>query len=93
MRPRGHGGPFEVYGEALGTSAESGTDGRTVYTGFFLTKIVNVENDKEITLVSQGPGASGSPDGQNVRISSQGPIIFFFFPGDAGPGDDSVGRT
>lgn len=86
--------PFEVYAEAL-VNRQTETifsDGRIVYTGFFLTKVANVENDEELTLVSQGP-VRLEPEGQNLRISSQGPIIFFFFPGDAGPGDDSVGRT
>jgi hypothetical protein len=68
------------------------SDGTVVYTGFFLTRIVNLENDEEITLVSGGP-ARLSQEGANTRLSTQGPIIFFFFPGDAGPGDPSVGRT
>jgi hypothetical protein len=92
--PAGMVCPFEVFAEAVENRQTETvfSDGTIVYTGFFLTRLVNVENDKELTLVSQGP-VRLSPEGENLRISTQGPIIFFFFPGDAGPGDDSVGRT
>jgi hypothetical protein len=53
---------------------------------------VNTENDKELTLVSGG-SVRLSPEGANLRVEIRGPIIFFFFPGDAGPGDTSVGRS
>jgi len=86
--------PFAVFAEAVENRQTETifSDGTIVYTGFFLTRVVNVENDKELTLVSQGP-VRLSFEGATVHLSTQGPIIFFFFPGDAGPGDDSVGRT
>jgi hypothetical protein len=92
--PAGAVCPFAVFAEPVENRQTETifSDGRITYTGFFLTRVVNTENDKELTLVSGGP-VTLTPEGDNLRIETRGPIIFFFFPGDAGPGDDSVGRT
>ena len=86
--------PFEVYAETVENrqTATTFSDGTTKITGFFSTRVVNTENDKELTLVSGG-SVRLSPQGANLRVEIRGPIIFFFFPGDAGPGDTSVGRS
>jgi len=84
---------FEVYVEVAENrqTEKIFSDGTIVHTGFFSTRLVNTENDAELTLVSQGP-VRFTPEGDNLRISTQGPIIFFF-PGDAGPEDTSIGRA
>ena len=92
--PAGMVCPFAVFAEAVENRQTETifSDGSILITGFFLTRVVNVENDKELTLVSGGP-VRLSPEGENLRVTTHGPIVFFFFPGDAGPGDDSIGRT
>jgi len=86
--------PFEVFVETVENRQTETifSDGTTKITGFFSTRVVNTENDEELTLVSGG-SVRLSPEGANLRVEIRGPIIFFFFPGDAGPGDTSVGRS
>jgi len=86
--------PFEVYAETVENRQTQTifSDGTIKITGFFSTRVVNTENDEELTLVSGG-SVRLSPEGANLRVEIRGPIIFFFFPGDAGPGDTSVGRS
>jgi hypothetical protein len=92
--PEGMVCPFEVFAETVENRQTETTysDGTTKITGFFSTRVVNTENDKELTLVSGG-SVRLSLEGANLRVEVRGPIIFFFFPGDVGPGDVSVGRT
>jgi hypothetical protein len=86
--------PFEVFVEAVENKQTETvfSDGTIKVTGFFSTRVVNTENDEELMLVSGG-SVRLSPEGANLRVEIRGPIIFFFFPGDAGPGDTSVGRS
>ena len=86
--------PFEVFVEAVENRQTETifSDGTIKVTGFFSTRVVNTENDEELTLVSGG-SVRLSPEGDNLLVEIRGPIIVFFFPGDAGPGDVSVGRT
>lgn len=86
--------PFEVFVEVVENRQTETvfSDGTIKITGFFSTRVVNTENDEELTLVSGG-SVRLSPEGANLRVEVRGPIIFFFFPGDAGPGDTSVGRS
>jgi hypothetical protein len=86
--------PFEVFVETVENRQTETifSDGTTQITGFFSTRVMNTENDKEVTLVSGG-SVRLTPEGANLRVEVRGPIIFFFFPGDAGPGDTSVGRS
>lgn len=92
--PAGMVCPFSVYAEAVENRQTETvfSDGTVLVTGFFLTLVRNVETGKELTLVSQGSVRIDPEDG-NLRVTIDGPIIVFFFPGDAGPGDASVGRS
>ena len=87
--------PFPVFAEAVENRQTQTTfsNGDILFTGFFLTRVTNMANpENTLTLVSQGPVRVSFGE-TTFRITSHGPIIFFFFPGDAGPGDDSTGRT
>ena len=57
-----------------------------------LRQLTNASNGNSITLNASGP-VGLTPEGDNLRLVSGGSLIFFFFPGDAGPGDVSTGRT
>lgn len=65
--------------------------GNVQYTGFFASRVVNLSNGRELTLVTPGP-VRITEEGALLKLVSSGPILFFF-PGDAGPGDESTGRT
>jgi hypothetical protein len=91
--PAGMVCPFAVEGEVAANRQTQTTfsNGKVAYTGFFASRLI--ANGKETTLVTPGPvfitpGADGL-----LYLKSTGPLIFFFFPGDAGPGDTSTGRT
>ena len=92
--PAGMVCPFPVVAEALENRQTETvfSNGDIVYTGFFLTRVTNVANGASLTLVSGGP-VRLTPGPITTQITSNGPIIFFFFPGDAGPGDNNMGRT
>ena len=69
------------------------SDGTIVRTGFNSTLVRNAaEPENELILVTQGRQHI-TFEGDNLRLRTQGPILFFFFPGDEGPGDESEGRT
>ena len=87
--------PFPVFAEALENRQTETifSNGDIQYTGFFLTRVTNAAKpENSLTLVSQGPARLSFGE-TTFRLTTRGPIIFFFFPGDAGPGDDSTGRT
>lgn len=86
--------PFAVFAEGVENRQTETifSDGTVLVTGFFRTRVVNLSTGKELSLVSQG-SVRLTFDGPLLRISTRGPIIFFFFPGDAGPGDVSKGRS
>jgi hypothetical protein len=67
-------------------------NGKLQFNGFFETQLTNASNGKSITLNSSG-SVRLIPAGDEVRIRSSGPLIWFLFPGDAGPGDVTTGRT
>ena len=92
--PAGMACPFPVFAEAAENRQTETvfSDGTVLVTGFFRTRVVNVTTGKELSLVSQG-SVRLTFDGALLRVSIRGPIIFFFFPGDAGPGDVSTGRS
>jgi hypothetical protein len=66
--------------------------GKVQFNGFFAAQLTNVANGKSITLNANG-AVRLTQDGDNQLIESTGPIIWFLFPGDAGPGDVTTGRT
>ena len=69
------------------------SDGSIVRTGFSSTLVRNAaEPENELILNTQGRQHI-TFEGDNLRLRTQGPILFFFFPGDKGPGDESEGRT
>jgi hypothetical protein len=87
--------PFAVKAEAL-ENRQTVTvfdNGKTQFTGFFLTGVTNLANGKSVELVSGGPVRITDAGGGLINLQTSGPLVFFFFPGDAGPGDVSTGRT
>lgn len=92
--PAGMVCPFPVLAEAVENRQTETifSNGEIQYTGFFLTRVTNTANGKSADFVSGGP-ARLTPTGNLLTLETRGPIVFFFFPGDAGPGDDSTGRT
>ena len=67
-------------------------NGKVAFNGYFEAQLTNVSNGKSITLNANG-AVRLTPEGDLLRIQSSGPIIWFLFPGDAGPGDVTTGRT
>jgi hypothetical protein len=67
-------------------------NGKVAFNGYFEAQLTNVANGKSITLNANG-AVRLTPEGDLLRIQSSGPIIWFLFPGDAGPGDVTTGRT
>jgi hypothetical protein len=93
--PAGMVCPFPVFAEAVENrqTATEFSNGDVQVTGFFLTRVTNVLNpDNTLTLVSGGPARLTFGE-TTFHLTTRGPLIFFFFPGDAGPGDVSTGRT
>jgi hypothetical protein len=91
--PAGMVCPFAVDGEVAANRQTETTfsSGKVAITGFFASRLI--ANGKEITLVTPGPVFISPGDDGPLHLKATGPIIFFFFPGDAGPGDTSTGRT
>ena len=85
---------FPVYAEPTANRQTETifSSGKVHFTGFFESRVVNLTNGKEATFVTSGP-ARLTPDGELLKLTTSGPLLFFFFPGDAGPGDQSTGRT
>jgi hypothetical protein len=85
--------PFAVEAE-VGANRQTQTtfsSGKVAIHGFFEARLL--ANGNELNFVTPGsifltPRSDGLLD-----FESAGPIIIFFFPGDAGPGDTSTGRT
>ena len=92
--PAGMVCPFPVFAEGVENRQTQTvfSDGTILVTGFFRTRVVNVSTGKELSLVSGG-SVRLNFDGPVLHVSIRGPIIFFFFPGDAGPGDITKGRS
>ena len=92
--PAGMACPFAVFAEGVENRQTETvfSDGRVLVTGFFRTRVVNLATGKELSLVSQGSVRLTFTETQ-LHVSISGPIIFFFFPVDAGPGDVSTGRS
>ena len=85
--------PFAVEAEVVENRQTQTTfsNGTVAIHGFFEARLL--ANGNELDFVTPGsifltPRADGLLD-----FRSAGPIIIFFFPGDAGPGDTSTGRT
>jgi hypothetical protein len=67
-------------------------NGKVAFNGYFEAQLTNVANGKSITVNSSG-ALRLTQVGDETRIQSSGPLIWFLFPGDAGPGDVTTGRT
>ena len=86
--------PFAV----SGTTAENRqhltvfAGGKVQINGFFAATVTNLANGNSITLNANG-SVRLTQAGDDQLIESTGPIIWFLFPGDAGPGDTTTGRT
>lgn len=92
--PAGVACPFAIHGEVVENRQTETifSSGKIAYTGLFVSKVVNVENEKSVTYTTPGP-VRITFEGDVAHFTASGPVIVFFFPGDAGPGDTSVGRT
>ena len=83
---------FAVHAEAL-VNRQTETifsSGKVLYTGYFESLVA--ANGNELRLNTSGPTRL-TPEGDLLRVTSGGPLLIFFFPGDAGPGDTTKGRT
>ncbi len=67
-------------------------NGKVAFNGYFEVELTNVATGKSITLNANG-AVRLTQAGDETRIQSSGPLIWFLFPGDAGPGDVTTGRT
>jgi hypothetical protein len=67
-------------------------NGKVAFNGYFEAELTNVATGTSITVNASG-AVRLTEDGDEVRIQGSGPIIWFLFPGDAGPGDVTTGRT
>ena len=69
------------------------SNGEMLQTGGFVVSVQNASNpDNSLTL--NVPGAVRTTVvGSELHVTTHGPILFVFFPGDAGPGDVNTGRT
>ena len=67
-------------------------NGKVAFNGFFEAQLTNVANGNSIPVNANG-AVRLTAEGDLQRIQSSGPIIWFLFPGDAGPGDVTTGRT
>lgn len=86
--------PFPVFVEAVENRQTQTvfSDGRILVTGFTSARVVNLTNGNETTLNVSG-SVRMTPQGSLLDVTSSGPLLIFFFPGDAGPGDVGTGRT
>ncbi len=67
-------------------------NGKVAFNGYFEAQVTNVATGKSITLNASG-AVRLTQAGDDLLIQASGPIIWFLFPGDAGPGDVTTGRT
>jgi hypothetical protein len=85
--------PFAVEAEVV-TNRQTETtfsSGKVAVRGFFEGRLIG--NGNEITLNASGPITITPRTDGLLELKATGPTIVFFFPGDAGPGDTSTGRT
>jgi len=84
--------PFDVFVEIIENKEFISTfsDGRLLITGTFKVRVTNLDSDESLDLNISGPGfVIPNPDG-SVTLDAHGTWLFWFFPGDLGPG--SPGR-
>jgi hypothetical protein len=85
--------PFAVEAEVV-TNRQTLTtfsSGKTAFRGFFAGRLTG--NGNEITVKAPGPITITERSDGLLELKATGPTNIFFFPGDAGPGDTSTGRT
>ena len=68
-------------------------NGEIQSTGFERAWVTNVASGKQIELVVNGRVRIIPPDDGEGLLVTTGPQVIIFFPGDAGPGDNSEART
>lgn len=62
------------------------SDGRLTVTGAFKSRLTNLSTGEFVDVNAPGPiTIAPNPDG-TLTVSGRGPTLFFFFPGDLGPG-------
>ena len=67
------------------------SSGKVATHGFFEGTLL--ANGNELSVVQPGSMVITPADNDLINVTLNGPIVVFFFPGDAGPGDTSTGRT
>lgn len=87
--PAGAVCPFAVRTKLIGGNQTMWLfeSGRVILAGTHIDEITNLENGKSVVLSLHGPISITSSS-----IRAVGRVAFAFFPGDAGPGDTSIGR-
>lgn len=92
--PAGMVCPFPVIGTTIENRQHltSFANGKVAFNGYFEVQVTNAANGNSITALSNG-AVRLTEAGDDIRIQSTGPLVWFLFPGDAGPGDVSTGRT
>jgi hypothetical protein len=69
------------------------SSGKVQITGYERATVTNLSNTAQIELIANGRVALSPREDGRLDLEITGPQIVFFFPGDAGPGDQSTGRT
>lgn len=69
------------------------SSGKVQATGYERVAVTNVSNGEQIELIANGRVAISPREDGLLTLEITGPQFIFFFPGDAGPGDQSTGRT
>ena len=69
------------------------SNGKVQSTGYERSTVTNLSNGAQIELIANGRVAITPREDGRLDLDITGPQFIFFFPGDAGPGDQSTGRT
>jgi hypothetical protein len=80
--------PFTVQVDVLANKEYSKTfsDGRMLITGVLKIRLTNLESGKSFDANISGQGVFRFHEDDSVTLHAHGNWLFFFFPGDLGPG-------
>jgi hypothetical protein len=80
---------FPVHGEVLVNRQKITvfSDGRQLVTGAFVSQWTNTDNDETIVTNAPGPLTFTPNDDGTTSLVGTGQNVYFFFPGDLGPGE------
>jgi hypothetical protein len=67
------------------------SDGRQLFTGVLKVELTNLDNpSKSLEVNISGPGVATMTEEGEFTLKAEGRWLFFFFPGDLGPGDPGL---